>query len=378
MAEVWRWWPQSITEALEFATDVRSTFQGEWRDSLKDATQFLTLGHTLRHARAEALIEAVRANALGEWLVPEWPNATLSAGTLAAAAVTVPVAVPAAYRAGQTVFIGTSDTAWETRVVDSVGLSSITLTTGLGATYTGTDARPIVVAPVVPCIAPGGVEFQTVVGVQGLSMRFMSIDPIDIAANAYPLHDDRPVVTDGARPFQPLAGALNQAGDLMASGFGAYELQAAENFARRRTTLSWFDKGAAARFARRQFLHFLRGRDGEFWVPSGQRDLVLQSSVSSGALSITVAPVASNAAMVGRLIVLREGASIVAREVVSATSAGANQVLEIAAPGVAFSAAAIVSMAVRSRLDADTVELSYFWAASGLASLCSVPAVEVP
>ncbi len=378
MAEVWRWWPQSIGETLEFETDVRMAPGGEWRDSLKDATQFLTLGHTLRHARAEAMIEAVRANALGSWLVPEWPNATLSQATLAAAATVIPVDVPAAYRVGQAVFIGTSDAAWETKVVALIGGSSVTLSAGVGATYTGTAAAPLVVAPVLPCIAPAGVEFQTVVNLQGLSARFMSVDPIDIAANAYPLHDTRPIVTDGARPFSPLAGSLNQAGDLMASGFGAYELQEFEEFPRRRGTLAWFDKGAAGRFARRQFLHFLRGRDGEFWVPSGQRDLVLQASVASGALAVTVAPVAANAAMVGRLIILREGASIVAREVTAASSAGPNQVLEIAAPGVAFTTAAVVSLAVKSRLDADVIDLAYQWASGGLSSFCTVPAVEVP
>lgn len=378
MAEVWRWWPQSIGETLEFATDVRQTFQGEWRDSLKDATQFLTLGHTLRHARAEAMIEAVRANALGSWLVPDWPCATVSQTTLAAAATAVPVDVPAAYRVGQAVFIGTWDDAWETGLVAAVGGSSITLSAGLAATHTGTKARPLVVAPVVPCIAPGGVEFQTVVGVQGLSARFMSVDPIDVAANAYALHDGRPIVTDGARPFSPLSGALNQAAELMASGFGAYELQAAENFTRRRTSLAWYDKGAAGRFARRQFLHFLRGRDGEFWVPSGQRDLVLQDPVTSAGISVTVAPIASDTAMVGRLIVLREGSSIVAREVISAGTTAGEQSLEIDPTGIDFTTAAVVSLAVRSRLDTDVLELSYFWAAGGLASLCNAPAIEVP
>lgn len=378
MAEVWRWWPQSIAETLEFETDVRMTREGEWRDSLKDATQYLTLSHVLKAPLAETMIDAVRANALGEWLVPEWPNATVSTGTLSAAATVIPVAVPAAYSVGQAVFIGTGPDAWEQGEVASIGASDITLDAGLAATYAGSASRPVVVAPLVLCIAPGGVDFQTAFPVQALSARFMSITPIDLAANPYPTLSGVPVVTDGRVPFQPLQGGMNQAADLFASGFGAYELQAAETFTRRRGTVSWYAKGHAARWALRGFLHFLRGRDGEFWLPTGQDDLPLVSPVASGALSITVEPALSNAAMVGRRIVLREGANVVIRAVTGAADAGANQLLTIAAPGVAFTVAATVSLATRSRLDADQIEIAYQFAAGGLAASCAVPVVEVP
>lgn len=378
MAEVWRWWPQAISETLEFETDVRMARSGEWRDSLKDATQFLTLGHTLHHARAEAMIEAVRANALGEWLVPEWPNATSSTGTLAAAATVIPVAVPGAYRVGQAVFIGLDDGAWEEAEVGSIGGSDITLTAGLAATYAGSPSRPVIVAPLVLSVAPGGVEFQTVFPVQGLSARFMSVDPVDLAANPYPTHAGLPVVTDGRVPFQPLAGGMNQASDLFASGFGAYALQSVETYQRRRGMVSWYDKGHAARWTRRGFLHHLRGRDGAFWLPTGQNDLPLVASVASGALAITVRPCAANAAMIGRRITIREGANIVTREVTGASTVGPNQQLSIAAPGVAFTAAATVSLTVKSRLDADQIEIGYMFAAGGLASSCAAPVIEVP
>lgn len=378
MAEVWRWLPQLISENLEFYTDIRSAPGGEWRDSLKDATQFLTLAHTLRTTGAEAMVQAVRANALGEWLVPEWPNATVSASTLAAAATVLPVAVPAAYSVGQQVFVGLDADRWEARVVGSVGGSSITVTAGLAQTYVGTKGRPLIVAPLVRCVAPGGIQFQSTFDVKGLTARFMSIEPVDLAANPYPLHDSIPVVTDGVVPFTPLAGSLNQVGDLMASGFGAYELQEVESFTRRRGTLSWYDKTPAKRWERRGFIHFLRGQDGEFWLPSGQNDLPLQASVSSGALAITVSPATTDAEMIGRVIVIREGASLVTREVTDALTTGDEQELEIAAPGVAFTTAAQVSLAHRSRLEVDTVEITYQWVGAGLAAFCTAPTIEVP
>lgn len=378
MAEVWRWWPQAIAETLEFETDVRVARSGEWRDSLKDATQFLALSHVLQAPLAEAMIETVRANAGGEWLVPEWPNATVSTTTLASAATVIPVEVPEAYAVGQAVFIGTSADAWEQGEVESIGASDITLVDGLGATYAGSAARPLVVAPLILCIAPSGIEFQSTFPSQGLSARFMSIAPVDLAANPYPIHADIPLVTDGRVPFQPLAGSMSQALDLFTSGFGAYDLQPAETYTRRRGTVSWYSKGHAARWALRGFLHFLRGRDGAFWLPTGQNDLPLVSSVASGALTITVQPCMANAAMVGRRIVIREGANVVIRQVTGASDAGANQLLAIAAPGVAFSTDATVSLAMRSRLDSDQIEIAYQFAAGGLAASCAVPTVEVP
>jgi hypothetical protein len=288
------------------------------------------------------------------------------------------VAIPAAYSVGQAVFIGTGADAWEEGEVASIGASDITLTDGLAAAYAGSAQRPVVVAPLVRCIAPGGVDFQSIFAAQGLSARFMALDPVDLADNPYPTHGDLPVITDGRVPFQPLVGGNNQATDLFASGFGAYALQQAETYPRRRGTLSWYDKTQAARWDRRAFLHHLRGRDGAFWLPTGQRDLPLVSSISSGAGSITVRPCATNAAMAGRRITIREGANIVTRQVLGASSSGGNQALTIAAPGVAFTTDAVVSLTVKSRLDTDQVEIAYQFAAGGLAATCIAPVIEVP
>jgi len=82
--------------------------------------------------------------------------------------------------------------------------------------------------------------------------------------------------------------------------------------------------------------------------------------------------------MIGRVIVIREGASLVTREVTDALTTGDEQELEIAAPGVAFTTAAQVSLAHRSRLEVDTVEISYQWVGAGLAAFCTAPTIEVP
>ena len=378
MAEVWPWVPQALNEVLEFETDVKMARSAEWRDSFKDATQFLTLTHTLQTVAAEKLIAKVKTNALGEWLVPEWPNVTVIKTGLAMDEVEIPVDIPAAYTVGQFVFVGFDENQWEQGTVASIETDSITLEVGLTVAYAGSAIRPVHVAPMALCVAPGGVNFQSTYSRQSLSAQFMAIEPQDLSGNAYPLHAGLPVVTDGAVAFQPLSGGMNQAGDLFSSGFGAYALQEVETYTRRRGTISWYDKGSATRWARRQFIHFLRGRDGAFWLPTGQKDLVLVNAVSSGVGAILVRPTEPNAAMVGRRITLSEGNNSVTREVLGASSVGNDQLLTIAAPGVAFSVNAVVSLTTKSRLDSDQVALDYFFAAGGLASTCVLPTVEVP
>jgi hypothetical protein len=378
MAEVWRWWPQSFQEVLEFETDVRMARSAEWRDGLKDATQFLSMSHVLQVAQAEKMIDVVRSNPLGEWLVPEWPNATVSTNTLSLADTVIPVAVPAAYSVGQAVFVGVGPDDWEEGEVASIGVSDITLVDGLTSGYAGSSQRPVVVAPLVRCIAPGGVDFQSVFASQGLSVRFMSIEPVDLAYNPYPLHGGLPVVTDGRVPFQPLPGALSQSADLFISGFGAYALQQAETYVRRYGTVSWYDKGHAARWERRRFLHHLRGRDGAFWSPTGQKDMTLLAPVLSGASSVSVKPCASNSSMIGRRITFSEGANHVTRQVLGASGTEYSQTLNITPTGVAFTAGAIVSLTHKCRLDTDQVEIYYQFAAGGLAATCTAPVVEVP
>jgi hypothetical protein len=171
---------------------------------------------------------------------------------------------------------------------------------------------------------------------------------------------------------------MNQASDLFASGFGAYALQSVETYTRRYGTVNWYDKGHTARWARRGFLHHLRGRDGAFWLPTGQNDLPLQAAVDAADLTITVRPMAANADMADRVIVIREGASVVTRTVTGATSAGDDQELAIAATGVDFTTAAVVSLAVKSRLDSDQIDINYAFAAGGLAAMCGAPVIEVP
>lgn len=378
MPEVWHWHPQGLSEMLEFETDIRQPPGGEWRDSLKDATQFLYMSHALNTVDAEKMIEAVRLNAFGDWYVPEWPNSTKFLVTLASGTNTIDVPVSAAYLVGQKVFVSTDNDNWELAEVLSKDSGSITLTAGLTNSYGGNAVRPVVVAPVVLCVAPGGVETQSTYPIQIMNISFMSMEPVDLADSDYPEFQGLPVFNDAGVPFSPLAGSMSQALDVMASRFGAYEVQEVETYTRRRGTVSWLDKGIEKMWSRRRFLHFVRGRDGEFWLPTSQNDLRLQDEIGAADLTILVKGVIANADMTGRRVMIKEGDTEVYREVTGAATVGPNQQLSIAATGVDFTEAATVSLMIKSRLDTDQIALEYQFVAGDIASACVMPTIEVP
>lgn len=378
MPEVWNYFPQGLYESLEFETDVRQTPGGEWRDSLKDATQVFNVSHIMNQFKSETALGRVEANAFGDWYFPDWANQTRVLTSIAAATTVINVDNSDVYSVGQKVLVAIDDDHWEQGEVLSKALGSITLAAGLANSYGGSTVRPAVVVPMVLCIAPNGAEFQDTFNYSSLSMSFMSMDPVDLSENNYPLFQSIPVVLDGAVAFSPLAGSVSQSIDVMASRFGAYEQQEVELFVRRRGTISWYDKGHAAMWNRRKFIHFLRGRDGEFWMPSGRNDLKLQADIGASDLTMSVIGLIPDALMVGRLIIIREGSNVVYKEVVGALTTAGVQDLEITATGIAFSQSAVVGFMNKSRLDSDTLEVQYQFVAGGLASFCAVPTVEVP
>lgn len=377
MPETWQYFPQGLSETLEFETDVRQAPGGEWRDSLKDATQFFNTFHVMGAAKAEAALERVRLNSFGDWYFPDWANQTRVLSTLASTTTVLNVANTDAYVVGQKVLVALDDDTWEQREVASKGVGTVTLTSGLVGSYGGNAVRPAVIVPLVLCIAPNGAEFQAYFGANDINMTFMSMEPQDLSGNAYPLYLGLPVVTDGAVLFSPLAGTVSQAIDLTQSKFGAYEQQEAELYVRRRGSVSWFDKGVSAMWTRRQFLHFLRGRDGEFWLPTGRNDMKLSAAIDAADLSISVKGVLSDALVVDKHIVVHENGNTVCKQVAAALTTGGVQELEITATGVDFSANATVSFVTKSRLDTDSMEVVYSFVAGGLASTCAVATIEV-
>lgn len=380
MSNVWHWPPNGLSESLEFATDIRKSRTAESRYSYKDATQRLNVSHILDANIGESLVEKIRENPLSVWLVPEWPVASFSITTpieIGNTSAAVPDSV--VYTPGQSVIVGSFERTYEILVVDTVGSGVVNFTTAVTIDHLASDQAPAFIAPANQSILPSGIAFSSRFPVLDIQAEFLNLQPIDIANDPYIQLDGLPVVTNGRVAFQALSGNVQQAAQLVESGFGAYSLLATEDYVRRYGTVSIFDETYDERLETRRFLHFLRGQDGEFWLPTDQRDLILNGSVGSSALTADIQPIASDAAMVGRGVLFDAGTSLIPRLITSATTQSAtSQLIQFSALGSSIDAGSVVTMLHKMRLDDDKMNIGYQFTGAGLKASFTVPSVEVP
>lgn len=380
MPSVWFWPPNSISESLEFLTDIRKSRTVEIRDSYKDATQRLKYGYRVPQNIGEALIDLYRSQPTGRFLVPEWATATIMrTGVVTLGQTIVLVEDESVFTVGGDVFIGNGKHLWEQATIASKAAGQITLTVGIARAYIASPDQAVFIAPLIPSLLPSGLSFSSRFRVTDLNGEFLSLAPIDIAANPYPTFGGLPLVTDGRMAFAAQSGAVNRAATLIDSGFGAYELSETEEFTRRYGQVSFFDTDYQSRMERRKFFHFMRGRDGEMWARTGQRDIVLQSAFGSSSITLSITPIAAAARMVGKHIFIKEGANFAAREIVGASDiSGTQQDIQISSLGFAGTSSAAISLMHRCRLDDDIVNLSYRFTPSGLKCSTVLNIVEVP
>ncbi|MHA3913842.1 hypothetical protein [Halovulum sp. GXIMD14793] len=375
---VWPYWPASLTEVLSFSTDVRMTSAGEVRDSLKDATQEFDLGHVLPHRQAETAVELFRSQPLGQWTVPVWPDRSTFLGVIAAGTTILTADTNADYRVGSMVFIGTDHATWEIATVAAIGPGTVEITSGTTQEYTGTPQKPVVIAPAVNCLFPNGLADQRNVSVTWLSLTALSVEPNDVGLNGYPLHQGLPVLTDKSPLITDLPGGAYQANQFMDSGMGAFSLESQEEYSRRMASISFLKRDPAERWAWKQWLHFLRGRDGAFWLPTWKNELPLTVAAPAAATFLTAQRLVEDASQLeGRSILIEaQTGELIPRQITSAADVADTHVLTIAAPGVALSTESRIHLMARSRLDADELVIAYQPSGLGLAASFESPIVE--
>lgn len=377
MPELFPHVPASVTEILDFLTDVRSHPSGEVRDSLRDATQVLELGFSMSPAEARDAVARVRANPAGEWYVPVWPDVSWVDASVAAGAGSIGVSTDADYRAGGLAIVLKS--YLECELVEVASASGGTLTLAGSPTIAASYDGPLLVAPVGTYLLLEGFrtsgEFSVIRGLAS----FRRVDNEDLGASSLATYLSSPVLDAGTVLSSPLDGAVARALEVIDSGFGTVALEAVEGYVRQRSVLSFADADPAARWARKRLLHYLRGRDRAFWLPSFRRDFTVSTAFSSTLLRAADVDYPDVPGLVGRSIEIDTGSSRIHRAISAAAVVGSELQLTLStAPGTTVPVSARVSLMTLQRLDADRVQLDHEFIGGGFVSRCRVPTVEVP
>lgn len=127
----------------------------------------------------------------------------------------------------------------------------------------------------------------------------------------------------------------------------------------RRSTITLVDRGTA-RWARRRWLHALRGCQHAFWLPTWGRELVLQAPVTSSATSLVVAAIADPGVRIGRHVMFEVASGPVFREITDAVYDALGIRLTIAAPGKSIPVTTPIHLLTKVRLDTDRIEIEHF------------------
>lgn len=376
MPEVFPHVPRNVTEILDFLTDIRSHPAGEVRESLRDATQVLQLGFRLAPEEAMMAQARFRENTAGEWHVPIWSDASWIEAGVAAGASTLAAPEEADYRPGGLAIVLRSWTEWEVVQIASVGAGSLTLA---GPPVSKDYPGPVLVAPVGVFISPLGLQFAEDFATVDMELEFRRVDNIDLGASDLQAHLGYPVLADGAVIVAPLDGAITQALDVIDSGFGKVAIEEVQLYKRRRGLLSFADADRSKRWARKRFLHHLRGRDQAFWRPSFRRDFTIVEAFSGTLMRTEQAAWPDPSTLVGRSVQIDTDGTLIHRAISGASVNGAELEITLdSAPPITVPASARLSLMTLGRLDADRIEIEHQFTGRGFVSRCEVPTIEVP
>lgn len=373
-AVAWPFLPVSYSEVLSFLTSVRKAPAGEWRDSNRNAVQHITLTYTVEDATAAKLAEAFRAHPVGTWYVPLWNDHTVVSGTAAAGSTTINAETNADYRAGGKAMLHDSDDVYEIVDVASAAAGVVTL-----ANPTASSHTDFTICPVLECIPATSLSRSAQRFIDNPSIEFIATTQVDLAASSYPTLNGFDIINDPLSDVSPLDGGVGQLFQMVDSQLGSMELITVENYVRPRWTVQFQDYTAATRWARKQWIYKVRGRDGAFWLPTWKEDLTLTAPIGAADTTCTVTDIMPSAtAYANRAIQLEDtDGSLYHLIITSAVVAAGVATLTIPAIGSAVTQNAKVSFMDLMRLDNDDVQIDYEPIMGDMMATIVCPAVGV-
>ena len=372
--------PESIVETLDFYTDIRPTFDGEWRDNMKEPSYLLAFAWKLPDRVATILENIFEETTDERYQVPLWQDHEIVTGGLTNGQTVIPVDTTVAdYQDGLQIAIIQDEYTYEVATILSSTAANVTLSSGLTQDYPG----EVILAPVVEGLAPAGLSRDEADEHSELSAQFIchQARTRDIAATTFPTFGLYEVLTDSSVLVKKLNGDIVKQLGVIDDKLGGFDVVENENYWRKMQTIAFFDITPAQRFGHRQWFHHLAGRDRPFWLPTWKRDLQMTGTLLAAGTQLFVERTfVAPASYIGRSIQIQlADGTLIHREITDAALvSGQNEMeLTIAAPGFDVPASSLVSWMTLTRLNSDKIKTSHVQGGLEVHSTTTVQTKEV-
>jgi hypothetical protein len=368
------------TETLEFFSEVNPSYTLEQRIALRSAprqsfsyTSRLESNNKLSVARALA-----KQNSGGSLYIPVWPEETQYIGTLSSATSIIAMDTRYAdYRVGGFVYVMQN---WENYVIAeiaSISVDYLTLTGVLNQTLVNPSIIPLRTA-----YTPGGYDFDRQATYADAGGTFIAHDNIDLAedyVSSYPTYNSIDVITERPVLLEPVDEKIVRVAEYVDNGFGPVVLEPAKNYSDFGQTVTFYEPKGERLWKRRLWVHALRGKQKSFYLPTFNNDLILQSTISNVATTISVKSIAETGYYLNKSIMfwLNDGNRYF-RGITNAANVGDNDTLTISsALGVTVAVADVkmISFITLNRLNSDEIQFNHRLRTG---ATVSIPTLEVP
>lgn len=273
-------------ETIKWNTDVIKCYSKEQRVSIRVAP---ITEYDYRFYFNEQEFREIKAM-MNTWnnkyfAIPLWTDSTLISNVLSSDTEILFDTTSADYQPLEHVAIYDNTNVYY-RYVSEVLSDRIVLDGSVGFT-----ASNVLIMPCKDMIMVGPIKFQRgAVNNNFASVIFRTVNNHDLSANGnFTQYKNIDVLLD----CQPILSGINESieatVDVFDSGAGIIEYVRNSGYLTKQFTCNFNKMTKAERFSLKRFLHKMKGKRGEFWLPSFHNDIVIQSNIPSSQTYIDVA-----------------------------------------------------------------------------------------
>jgi len=364
---------RDFSEELQFSTDILKSWDGEQRIALRKAPRELITYNYTKTSQISLLRTLLREWVHRTWGVPIWFEAEPVSDIVAGAKVIYCDTSNASFMQGGYAFLWENDSKNEILEISAVYTDRIELTNPVANNYT-----KAYVMPMKSGIMSNGVQFKRSGNDSvSFSATFIIIGDVDYAENSFPVYSNYPVL-DTRVIVGNMDEVLRRPVELIDNGQGLIVVEQVSNKIYNKRTIGTVAKGKDEVWQWKKMLHYLKGRQKAFWLPSFSKDIKIKNTITAGSTGANIEYIGlSNFGTfpIATRLQLRNG-TVLYFKITYATKVEDGEVISLdTAPTQDITADDIVMWSFMDlvRLDADSIKLEY----KNRVMKCNIPVVEV-